>query len=111
MGKRRWLKILSVLLVVVAGVIIGKSFLNRLNQPTSGTITTGTPGSGQNKYKVDLTPKPVAGQYVSFNYPAGMVPKNPAPFAAPDVEVLNFTAKDTTSWLLSIDVSQPRGGL
>jgi hypothetical protein len=111
MRKRRRLTLLSGLLVIVAGVIIGKSFVSRLNQPTSGTITTSTPHSGQAEYNVNLTPKPKVGKYASFNYPAGMTLKNSATIATPGVEELVFTARDTTAWLLAIDVSMPRGGL
>jgi hypothetical protein len=108
MSKRRKVAIGSFILIVAIVIVIARVVMPQLNQPVSGAIKT-TDSTAQAGYSINLTPKKVSGTYISFNYPAGLTPSSHVPVIAPDLEDFTFTARDTTSWLLAVDVSMPRG--
>jgi hypothetical protein len=109
MTKRR--ATLLIMVVILAATAIGSVLIRLLSQPASGTITSQTQQAASSQYYIDLVPKPISGKYVALDYPAGLTPKTPDSFATPELEEFEFTAKDTTSWLLAVDISQPRAGL
>ena len=110
MTKQRKIAACSLIVIIVVATIAVRVFISRLDQPVSGVITTG-PSPIKTGYSVDLTPKKQTGKYITFDYPSGLTPDKPSPVTAPDLESFIYSARDTTSWLLAVDVSMPRGGL
>lgn len=110
MTKRRKITVGGLAILILAAAIVGRIVISQLNQPVSGVITTG-PSPVKTGYSIDLTPKKQTGKYVTFDYPSGLTPHKPGPVTAPDLETFTYSARDTTSWLLAVDVSMPRGGL
>lgn len=101
--------LVSLVVVVIAVVIV----YGQLNKPTSVSLNSDTKSSSQEPtYNIDLTPVHKSDAYVSFDYPRGMTLKSTALVSANSLDDYVFTAKDTYSWNLGIDISTiPEGQL
>ena len=83
-------------------------FLSRINQPVSGVITV-KDSPTKTGYNVNLNPKQITGKHLSFDYPSGLTPQKTDPVTAPNAETFKFSAHDVMTWLLSVNVSTPKG--
>lgn len=114
MNKKRLIKlsiILTICLVLLLIIYFGMSFLNKpsvgaiVNAPSVNNSVTGT-------NSIDLSPKAVNGQYVSFSYPTGMTVEANSKIVAPVMAMYNYSYRDIESWNLAIAILYiPSGNL
>lgn len=109
LSKRRIIVLIFLAIIIIVVLVVAFIIVPGLNKPVTGTIITTNVKS--DIVSIKLTPKPQAGKYVSFNYPAGMTPRPAGPITPPNLENYVYHAADTQSWLLAVNVSVPAGGL
>ncbi len=86
--------------------------LSALNRPVTAHVQIGQEKSSLTSYAIDLTPTPVAGHYVAFQYPRGLSLLSRSKVSVVSVEDFNFYVKDISSWTLAIDITEtPTGNL
>lgn len=108
MKDKRRRRLIITLAVIAAVILVVAFFYSRLNAPHEGVVVVGTPKSHTSS--IDMTPKQATGNYVMFNYPAGLNVVKNNPLVDPVVEQFNYMHRDIESWNLAIAVMKNPGG-
>jgi len=109
--KSKLYKWLAVLPIIVVLILITAYIFSRLNHPVTAQVKATQWQASSTAYNIDLTPTPMVGSYVSFDYPRGLHLVSTALVSVPSVEDFTYYAKDISSWTLAIDIARTPTGV